>query len=1073
MALPTRRRWTPLTVEQLEPREQPATIQNFDVEGVGTPFVPHQWNNPPAAQALPGGPTGEGRFLRVVDAVPQPAPPSFNTLAFPVTDPGLHNLITLEADVRFTPVFTRADGMGLTLANTAVFPVVGTEGGNAEEAGLPLSFGLGLDLYANANLGDLGNPSILPNFSNSMSLHYDGQVKAQFDLTNLVGDVGSGQWYRLQAVLEFVPAGLTVTVTLRPGTSGSAVTVVDRFHIAGVPMYESRLHVGARAGGETASHDIDNIVVNWLDASVGVVSLANATVAADEGQPVTITLTRVGNTQNAVTVHYTTADLSATAGSDYNAAVGSVVMGPGETSKTFTVATLPDDDLEGDERFRVGLLGVTGPAVLGPSETVVTLFDEETARQVGRWEPPLPAVTAVHAHLAPDGVVLIWDRINAVQLYDPATGTLTPLDGPMHNLFCSGHAWLGDGTLLIAGGHQHDGSPLADGVGLETALVYDPRTDSFTMLDDFHQGRWYPTVTALPNGGALVLSGSYDLALTKNTLPQVLEPATNTWRDLTGADLLAPLGADLYPWMFLMEDGKRVIKVGMDQASFILSLDGDGDWVAGPVTHGPHRSYGTAVMYDINKVLLAGGGDPPTNVVETIDLAAGTLEFELVTPMPTARRQATGLTLPDGRVIVVGGSSAAGFSNPVGAVLQGDVWNPRTDQWVSTPATDIPRLYHSIALLLPDGSVLVGGGGQGAGVTSFQASLQRYLPDYFFKGARPVITDAPESVGYGESFFVATPQAASIRKAALVRTASVTHAFDQNARYIPVTFTVEAGGVRVNAPVEGDVAPGGHYMLFLIDDQGVPAVAPILQLGAHVALGPAGAPTVAEGAAGSFTLALDGVPTANVTVSLAGDSLVSADRATLVFTPANWSVPQVVNVMTADNVVREGTRSGSIRLSVSSADPKFDGIRTSPVVVTVLDNEPPPPTPVAVAPVVDRGGVRLIHHRKTGRVRAVIVPFTADMDTVRAVRLANYLLRVGPKGLKSPRRAGRIASVVYDPATRSVTLTVVGLRATDIQGLLRLSGLASPLGTLLDGDEDGQPGGEALLGFSLRPRRRR
>jgi fibronectin type 3 domain-containing protein len=140
------------------------------------------------------------------------------------------------------------------------------------------------------------------------------------------------------------------------------------------------------------------------------------------------------------------------------------------------------------------------------------------------------------------------------------------------------------------------------------------------------------------------------------------------------------------------------------------------------------------------------------------------------------------------------------------------------------------RLYHSTALLLPDARVLVAGGGALPGSAIDQDSAEVYSPPYLFKGARPSITSAPTTVQYTSTFQVGTPDAARIASVGLVRTPAVTHAFDQNQRYVPLTFTATAGALNVKAPANGNIAPPGYYMLFVVDTNGVPSVASFVRL---------------------------------------------------------------------------------------------------------------------------------------------------------------------------------------------------------------------------------------------------
>jgi hypothetical protein len=137
-----------------------------------------------------------------------------------------------------------------------------------------------------------------------------------------------------------------------------------------------------------------------------------------------------------------------------------------------------------------------------------------------------------------------------------------------------------------------------------------------------------------------------------------------------------------------------------------------------------------------------------------------------------------------------------------------------------------PRLYHSTALLLPDARVVTCGGGR-TGPEHFDAEI--FSPPYLFKGARPTITSAPTTIEYSTDFTVVTPDAASIAKVSLIRLGSVTHAYNSNQRFVPLTFTASGGSLTVQAPTSRNIAPPGHYMLFIVNGAGVPSVAPIVR----------------------------------------------------------------------------------------------------------------------------------------------------------------------------------------------------------------------------------------------------
>ena len=180
--------------------------------------------------------------------------------------------------------------------------------------------------------------------------------------------------------------------------------------------------------------------------------------------------------------------------------------------------------------------------------------------------------------------------------------------------------------------------------------------------------------------------------------------------------------------------------------------------------------------------------------------------------------------LPDGTVLATGGGTTTDGGNLNDGVLPAEDWNPATGQWTTWASMAVPRLYHSIAMLLPDGRVLVAGTGDLPGVPN-EMNAQIFSPPYLFNGPRPTITSSPSVVQYGSNFQVSTPDAASITSVSLIRTAAVTHSFDESTRRVSLPFTVSNGALNVQAPANGADAPPGNYMLFIVNSNGVPSVA--------------------------------------------------------------------------------------------------------------------------------------------------------------------------------------------------------------------------------------------------------
>lgn len=517
--------------------------------------------------------------------------------------------------------------------------------------------------------------------------------------------------------------------------------------------------------------------------------------------------------------------------------------------------------------------------------------------QVGQWSNVVDwPVLAIHAALLPSGKVLAFGGnyypnfkkgdlyTNEIDTWDPATNAheAGPFKTLNKSLFCGGHVLLADGRLMVAGGDdltnvdQTPNDPYSANEGIRDVYVYDYTKKEWSAAPPMQDARWYPTTTLLPSGEVLALSGNLKVNV-YSQLPEVYNPTTNTWRGLEGAKT----ETELYPRLFVLSDG-RVLNAGGGNRSVqvqrgtkpddrfstgILNTQGDGQW-SPFVRDAVRRDYASAVMYDQDKILFTGGGGswefnntPPSAAATLIDAKKigpdGTGGTSLADPMPLGgRRHHNATLLPDGTVLVTGGTSALGFTpltyNPNDPqVLSGKVqagadatrkeallWNPAGaggKQWSILASNSVPRIYHSVALLLPDATVLVSGGGVcGTGCpASYDTykNAQVFKPPYLFRGPRPSITSVPNTVGYGQSFDVHTNDAANVAKVNWIRLGSVTHAFDMGQRINTLEVLKRADGtVTVRAPVSANLAPPGHYMLFLLNDQGVPSVARIVHI---------------------------------------------------------------------------------------------------------------------------------------------------------------------------------------------------------------------------------------------------
>lgn len=438
--------------------------------------------------------------------------------------------------------------------------------------------------------------------------------------------------------------------------------------------------------------------------------------------------------------------------------------------------------------------------------------------RLGQWSAVSPApIVQLHLHMLVSGKVLSWGGPdgNPPYIWDPADGAFTAVQAPSL-LFCSGHAFLADGRLLVAGGH------ITEGRGLPNTNIFDPVTGLWEAMSAMARGRWYPTNTALPNGEVVTIAG------TDETGANVLVPEVwdgSAWRGLTSAALDLPY----YPRTFVAPDG-RIFYAGEQQRSRYLDVSGAGRWADGPLRNFGTRDYGSAVMYEPGKILYAGGGDPPTSTAEIIDLNQPSPTWTFTGSMAFARRHMNATLLPTGDVLVTGGTSGGGFNDLAGGVRTAELWQPATGAWTTLASAAVIRIYHGAALLLPDGRVLHTGSGDGGGSPN-ELNYEVYSPPYLFNGTRPTITGSlPPSVGYGQNQVVDTPDGPGIAKVTLVGLGSVTHAFDQSARLVPLSFSRVAGGLRIALPASRATAPPGPYMLFLVNANGVPSEGRIVLL---------------------------------------------------------------------------------------------------------------------------------------------------------------------------------------------------------------------------------------------------
>ena len=453
----------------------------------------------------------------------------------------------------------------------------------------------------------------------------------------------------------------------------------------------------------------------------------------------------------------------------------------------------------------------------------------------------------IHVALMNNGKVLIVagsgnDPTNQdleTAVWDPQTSTVT-MQPVSWNMFCNGMSVLPDGRVLINSGTlAYD--PFR---GTPRSAIYDPVTRVFSDAPNMAHGRWYPTLTTLGDGRVMTFSGLTDTGDTNSTV-EIYTPGAG-WSPEYPTDWTPPLN----PRQHLLPNGK-VLYVGSGTGTRIFdpSTHVWSGVIANTIYTGT-RTYGSSVLLPLSpvdgykaRVMIFGGGNPATATTEVIDMSASTPQWQAGPPMSQPRIEGNATLLPNRKVLVVGGSANDEDVNT--ASLQADVVDPTVSPMtVSSAGSNVyARLYHSNSLLLPDGRVLLVGGNPVRG--SFERHIEIYSPAYLFKSngssaTRPTVSGVtPRSISYGATFQVQTPDAASIRSVVLVRPGTPTHAFDNEQRLVALSYTTGTGVLNVTAPPNGNIAPPGYYLLFLLNSTGVPSIGTFVQL----PIAPAGADT--------------------------------------------------------------------------------------------------------------------------------------------------------------------------------------------------------------------------------------
>ena len=464
-----------------------------------------------------------------------------------------------------------------------------------------------------------------------------------------------------------------------------------------------------------------------------------------------------------------------------------------------------------------------------PEPGIGAAIDASDWISTGRWGNLIdwPEIAVGAANMT-DGRIVTWAsevddffgdtaEVTTASIFNPLTGEFEDAGYSGHNMFCAGISMLADGRVFLAGG----------GVSVSTVSVFE--NNRFREIDSMAMARWYPTSTTLASGQVLTSLGTVASGNSE------LWTEGYGWQLLDNVDLKSSLEFpyyynDWYPALNVAPDGS-VFHPGPNNELFSINLDQDTAISEHGVRelNGKDRLYNTTVIYDIGKMLVAGGGQlDAKNTALTIDLNGAAPAVESTGAMKHARTMQNSIVLPNGEVLVIGGNSSGKQFSDQGSVLTPEIWNPNTNQWREAAPHQKPRNYHSTALLLQDGRVIsMGGGLCGACKTNHQNG-EIFEPPYLFDAVgepapRPAIDNGPASAKAGDTITLTGSD--DIVAFNMVRLVAVTHHHATDQRLVPTSFSkVSAGSYELQLNDNPNVLIPGYYWIFGLDQNGVPSV---------------------------------------------------------------------------------------------------------------------------------------------------------------------------------------------------------------------------------------------------------
>lgn len=448
----------------------------------------------------------------------------------------------------------------------------------------------------------------------------------------------------------------------------------------------------------------------------------------------------------------------------------------------------------------------------------------------GEWSPVQSlGVVAIHSLVLPDGKVLSFGtNENGTQtaqfvytLYDPKTGVDKILPNTTDtDIFCSNMSIDPiTGNVIIMGGDSR-GEGLPSNNGVNDIVVFDYTTETIRDADqgEMEYARWYGVTLNLPNGEILHLGGRDENGGASLT-PEVFNSETGM-RTLTDAEMTGFGGATYFPHGWVNSLGDVILLEPSGREMFRMTTDGTGSYVK--IGEFPFNSnaHMPSIMYEQDQVArLANDGG-----LWVADISEDVPTWTLVAQMDPNRYDGGMIMLADGRVAVAGGSE--GFVSLVNANTSIEVWDPSDNSVTVLAEGELARLYHASQVLLPDGTIFVGGGGAPGPLTN--TNFEIFAPDYLYdetgaRANRPDILETPSNIEAGETFTMTVQDTADVARVTVVKSGAMTHSRNVDTRFLELDFTVVDGETLQVSTPDNLVMTPGLYMLFTLDANGVPS----------------------------------------------------------------------------------------------------------------------------------------------------------------------------------------------------------------------------------------------------------